>query len=370
MSRTVVAVASIVALLTACGGGAAPAPAPGSPASISASDWNTALAAAKREGSVAVVGPSGDKRDVLTQPFEKQYGIKVEYLGVSASEVGPRINAERSAGKYLQDVFVGATDASVHALLPIQALDPIDPALILPEVKDPSNWRDGAINYVGPHHEVLVMTPYLRGMVYYNTNQLKAADITSYRDLLDSKWRDKIVIDDPRRGGPGQITFLFFYLYPDLGPDFIRALAKQNPMLMNNYQQEIDQVGQGKFPLLIGTGDANALARMRQGVPINFFDPHQLKEGSELTSGDGNVSLFNRAPHPNAARVYINWLLSKDGQTAYAKANGYISARADVAPEPDQAAHLPVPGAIKTYEQRALDVQAKELPPLLKEVFG
>ena len=361
---------ALLLLLAACGSTAAPAAAPSQAASASApSDWDSILAAAKREGTVAVAGPSGDKREALTQGFEKQYGIKVDYLGRQSSEMGPRISAERAAGQYLRDVLVGGQDTPLDVFIPKKALQPLDSALILPEVKDPKNWRGGAIEYLDAGHQVLVMTPYLRGMLYYNTNQLKASDFTSYKQLLDPKWNGKIVVDDPRRSGPGQTTFMFYYLAPDLGPDFIRGLGKQNVTLLTNYQQEIDSVGQGRFPLLTGTGDANVLARQKAGVPIGLFDPRTMKEGSQVSSGDGNLSLFNHAPHPNAATVYINWLLSKSGQSDFANANGYVSARVDVPPPQDQEVHVPVPGAMKSYDQAAIDAKPK-LQALLKEVFG
>jgi len=219
-------------LLAACGS----APAASPPGSAVASGWESLVAATKREGKVAVAGPSGDKRDPLTQGFEKQYGITVDYLGLQSSEMGPRISDERAAGQYVRDVLVTGTDALLDVFIPQKALDPIESALALPEVRDPQSWRGGAIEYLGSTREVVVMTPYLRGLLYYNTNQLKPGDITSYKQLLDPQWNGKIVADDPRRSGPGLVTFLFYYLSTDLGPDFIRELAKQKVTLMKNYQ--------------------------------------------------------------------------------------------------------------------------------------
>ena len=81
----------------------------------------------------------------------------------------------------------------------------------------------------------------------------------------------------------------------------------------------------------------------------------------------GAVALFNRAPHPNAAKVYLNWLLSKEGQTIFARATGYISARLDV-PTDHAPQRVPIPGSIKTYTQEAMEVR-KKLWPLLTEAF-
>ena len=60
-----------------------------------------------------------------------------------------------------------------------------------------------------------------------------------------------------------------------------------------------------------------AVARAKQGIPIAIVDARQLKEGADVNPANGSLALFNKAPHPNAAKVYINWLLSKEGQTVF-----------------------------------------------------
>jgi iron(III) transport system substrate-binding protein len=194
-------------------------------------------------------------------------------------------------------------------------------------------------------------------------------EIRSYRDLLDPKWRGRMVMNDPRRAGPGLATFTFFYLHPELGPDFIRALARQDITIMRNFQQEVDAVGQGRFAILIGTADAIAEERIRQGVPVHIVDPNQLREGSDVSPANGNVALFNRAPHPNAAKVYINWLLSKEGQTEFSRAAGYVSARVDVPTDHALPWRVPAPSAIKTYDLKAVGMR-DEVITLLEEIFG
>jgi len=333
-----------------------------------AQEWEKVLAAAKKEGRVAMIGPVGaDRRDVLVGPFQKKYGITVEYSADRGSSIGPRLTAERGAGKYLWDVVVTGTTTGLLALLPGGMLDPIDPALILPHVKDPKQWRGGALEFVDTGKRFLVMTPSQRGTLFVNPNVTKPQEIKSYKDLLDPKWHKKIVMDDPTRAGPGQATFTFFYLHPELGPNFIRALAKQEPAILRDYTQEIDGIAREKYSLLIGVSDIVAEARMKDGLPIAILDPRQIKEGSDVSPGSGGLGFFNRAPHPNAAKVYINWLLSKEGQEGFARVNGYISARLDV-PTDHSPWRVPIPGSIKTYTQQALDIK-DELTALFKEAF-
>lgn len=334
-----------------------------------AQEWNKVLEAAKREGKVAVIGPVGsDRRDVLVEPFQKKYGIPVEYFADRGAGIGPRLTAERAAGQYLWDVAVTGTTTGLLVLLPPGMLDPMESALLSPDVKDPKQWRGGAIEFADTKRRFLVMTPSQRGTLFVNPKVVKPQEIKSYKELLNPKWKNKIVMDDPTRAGPGQATFTFFYLHPELGPNFIRALAKQEPVVLRDYGQELDGVIKEKYLVLIGVSDIVAEERMKDGLPIAILDPRQLKEGSDVSPGSGGLGFFNRAPHPNAAKVYINWLLSKEGQTGFARVNGYISARLDV-PTDHSPWRVPIPGAIKTYTQEAIDIK-DDLVALFKEAFG
>jgi iron(III) transport system substrate-binding protein len=362
-------------ILSGCGQGPAASaslqPAkPGSASASGSSDWETVVAAGKREGKVAIIGPVGDAvSNILVDPFQKQYGITVDFIALPGNAATARINQERSASQYNLDILIAGSAGSLDSLIPNKALDSIDSALILPEVKDPKNWRGGALPVLGPNHEILSMTPYQRGTLFYNKNLVKAEEIKSYKDLLDPKWKDKLQSDDPRRPGPGQATFTFFYLHPDLGGDFIRALAKQNITMQNDYQQEIDIVGQGRAPLMIGGVDRLAEARIKQGAPIGIVEPGKIKEGTDVSAAAGNVSVFNKAPHPNAAKVYVNWLLTKATQEAYARTNDLVSSRADVNGDWTEPWRLPAPGAIQTDGEAAQAVIRDKLVPLLKEAF-
>jgi iron(III) transport system substrate-binding protein len=334
------------------------------------SDWDRTLAAAKKEGTVAVIADvTASIRDALTLAFQSKYGIQVELFGALGREVPPRVLAERKAGRYLWDVFVHGTTTGLESMIPAGAFDPLEPALILPDVKDPKTWRGGAMEFLDPRRTLLTMTPFQRGTIFYNPKLVNAKEFKSHKDLLDPKWKGKMILDDPRRAGPGQATFTFFYLHPDLGPDFIRALGKQQITILKDFAQEVDAIGQGRYPVLIGTADFVALARARQGVPIAIVDARQLKEGTDVSPANGALALFNKAPHPNAAKIYINWLLTKEGQTIFARANGYVSSRLDVPSDHAEPWRVPLPGAIKTYTKAAMQVK-DSLFPLLDEAFG
>ncbi len=332
-------------------------------------EWERVLQAAKQEGVVSVLGTTGvEVRDALTLPFQKEYGIQVDYFGGSGSRQAARVSTERRAGQYLRDIFIGGTTTGLVSLIPIKAFDPLEPALILPEVKDPKNWRGGGIEFVDPGREMAVMTPAHRVILIVNSTTVEANSIKSYKDLLNPKWKGQIATDDPRRSGPGQASFTFFYLNPELGPDFIRALAKQELAIFRDPSQLINLVGQGKYPILIGPRDTMLADALKRSLPISIVNPSMVREGSDVSPASGSVAMFNRAPHPNAAKVYINWLLSKDGQTHHAHALSSVSARLDVPLGQAEPWKVPQPGAIKTYNAAAMDAK-DSLLRLLKEVL-
>ncbi len=334
-----------------------------------AAEWESTLAAAKKEGKVAVLTDvTATLRDALTLDFQKNFGIPVELFGSSGREVAPRVAAERKAGQFLWDIYIHGSTTALEAMIPMGAFDPLEPALIQQDIKNPQTWRGGAIEFLDPGKTVMVMTPFQRGTLFYNPTLVNVKELKSYKDLLDPKWRGKMIVDDPRRAGPGAATFTFFYLHPELGPDFIRALGKQHLTKIRENDQEVEAIWQGRYKLLIFAADFVAISRAKQGVPIAIVDARQLKEGTDLSPTNGNLALFNRAPNPNAAKVYINWLLSKEGQTIFARANGYVSARLDVPTDHTEPWRVPLPGAIKTYTKAAMQVK-DNLQPLLLEVF-
>ena len=332
-------------------------------------EWERTVKAAKKEGKVPIFGRVGShRRDSMTVAFQKKYGIAVDYLPGRVAGIPPRLGAARRAGHYIWDIV--SAGALEGLLLPMNVLDPIEPALILPEVKNKKNWRGGDFEFLDPGRTIFVMNKYQRGTIFVNTSQVDAKEFKSYRDLLDPKWKGKIVTDDPLKPGPGNGTFLFFYQHPDLGPSFIRELLQQKMLILKHYGQEVDAVGSGKFPVGVGLAEALVEQRMRQGVPVTIVDPRQLKEGSDVSPADSQLGLINKAPHPNAAKVYINWLLSKEGQISIVRASGYISNRVDVPTDHTRAWRIPRPGSIKTYGLGPRKIAREKMIPFVRGVLG
>nr|NIO07349.1 extracellular solute-binding protein [Deltaproteobacteria bacterium] len=309
-------------------------------------EWEKVMAAAKKEGKVGVMGPLGtDTRDSLTQPFMKKYGITVDYFGGRGGQQSTRAGLERRAGRYIWDVFVGGTTTGLTAMIPMKAFDPLEPALILENVKNPKKWRDGYLEFVDPRREMLVMLPTQRVILSVNPELVKPREFKSYKDLLKPKWKGKIVFADPRRPGSAQATFMFFMLHPELGESFIRKLANHDPVIIGDPALAMDSVTRGKYPILLAPRSTILGDALRRGLPIKIVTPSEIKEGSDISPGAGALAMFNKAPHPNAAKVYINWLLTREGQYGFAKAVGYVSRRLDVPSDYYESWRVPQAGA-------------------------
>jgi iron(III) transport system substrate-binding protein len=135
--------------------------------------------------------------------------------------------------------------------------------------------------------------------------------------VIHPKWKGKIVSLDPRDTGLGA-TMQFYYYSPELGPEFMKKFfGGMDITYAKNFRQMTDWLAQGKFAICMGCKDS--MRAKNQGLPVDDFDTNRWKEGSSFSAGGGSLSLMNQAPHPNAAKVFLNWFLSRKGQIALQK---------------------------------------------------
>jgi iron(III) transport system substrate-binding protein len=333
-------------------------------------EWERIVAGAKKEGRLNMVGPrGGERRQVLAEAFSKRFGIEVEYLPAGGFEVPPRVQRERQAGLYLWDVFIAGTTTLFKGLHPAGALDPIEPALILPEVKEPKNWRGGTLPFFDKKGIGLSV---LRGSGQYlfiNTSMVKAEEFKSWRDLLNPKWKGKIVVGrDPRVAGYGNATFKFFFTDRNLGPDFVRELVKQDVKFLRDDRISAQWLAHGKYAICI-CSDLETQRLMEQNLPISAIDGRQLKEGTHVTSAFANVALANRAPHPHAAQLYVNWVLTREVGLAFSKSADFPSMRADVPTDHVKPWSIPEPWWPVSNTEEGLEAE-EPLQVFLIEVLG
>ena len=294
-------------------------------------EWENTVAAAEKEGQLVIYTGGVASQSRIEEVFQKIYpNIKVISVAGRGSHLGPRIIAERRAEKYLVDFFIGGKGTALSTLYPAKTLTPIEPFLILPEVRDQTKWLQGKHKYVDPEGKFIFAFVGSGGGVEiaYNTQLVSPKEFRSYWDLLNPKWKGKIVATDPRLGGQ-DTPVLFFYYHSTLGPEFMRRLyGEMDVTLSRDYRQPIDWLAAGKFAICMPCNARETERAMKQGLPVGQI--LDLKEGGTLTSGGGTISLLQNMPHPNAAKVFVNWLLSREGQIAYQTRDGSDSLRIDI----------------------------------------
>ena len=298
-------------------------------------EWERTLEAARKEGQVVIYG--SDIYGAVFSEFQKKYpGLKVTLITSLEPQMAQRILSERRAGKYLADLYLSGVGTGYNVLYKGKILDPIKPLLILPEVVDESKWWNGKHHYVDEKGEYLLAfdgesQPYFA----FNTKLVKPHELKSYWDLLDPKWKGKIVMMDPSGGSAGTAPPLkFIYYTPELGVPFLRRFFSEMDLTASRDTRKIaDWLAVGKFALTAFTyiSRTDLDVAKAQGLPVDWFGPKSLKEGTILSSANGNIGLLNRAAHPHASKIAINWLLSREGQIAFQKTNpGNDSLRIDI----------------------------------------
>ncbi len=289
-------------------------------------EWQKVLAAARKEGRIAISGPP-QLAAPFTQGFLRDTGIEVDYLGGEARATASRVVREVRAGNVTIDAFLTGT-----AELPQVKegfFEDEKSRLMLRGVTDPANWAGGELKWIDNAKRFMLQThSYVSSMPFYNTNLVKPGELTTWKDLLKPQFKGKIVIYDPRSGGPGQAAA--GYVGARFGIDYVKSLyVGQGAVLSLDSRQMAEWVTRGVHAVAIGVLAPDYLTFRDAG--IKHLVPANLKDGAGNLSGGFSVILLPRgAPHPNAATVFLNWYASQPGQEAFSRAWNAPSRRTDV----------------------------------------
>lgn len=336
--------------------------------------WNKVLAEAKKERKVVVWGPPGDLiREAIVGGFKKASpDITIEYAAARAPEQAAKIRAERDGGIYSVDVLLQGTTTALTYFKPMGALEPIKPALILPEVTELKSWRNHRLEFSDANEHNLVFASSVKTPVIYNLDQVRVEEVDELHELLSPKWKGKIVINDPLPSGGANVTFRFIWkaLGPEKATDYYRKIRAQAGIVDRDERREIEWVAQGRYAILLGPSDRMIPEFLQRGLKFGVL-PEFKDHGTLLTPGPSSIILLSKAPHPNSAAVFVNWLLGKEGQTGWSKASGYASHRLDVPTEHLPPYGLPRPGGKYwlSYTEKEIERSPDE-EKILKELFG
>jgi iron(III) transport system substrate-binding protein len=285
----------------------------------------------------------------------------VELLGGSGGDKVARILRERQAGVYGWDLYISGPTSALAAFKPVGALEAFRPTLILPEVKNDKEWIGGLDGGWADTEKKFFYAfgGTLAGdNIYINRDLLPAVEIKSARDLLQAKWNGKIVMQDPRVEGKGLTDMLVMSLaYGEELPE--KLLREQKLALTRDRRQLVEWLVRGRYPVAIGLNEYVLVQFQKKGVGKNIIAVEDPKTMAYWASGSSGIGIFNRAPHPNAAKVYINWLLSRDGQLEWVKTLTN-SRRVDVPPAEPHTAMKP--------GQSYYNVQAEDMMPQRRRI--
>lgn len=305
--------------------------------------WDETLAAGKREGKVVIIGsPDPVMRSDVIPAFTKRYGIKVEYIAGSSGQLAARVQTERGSGLYTTDVFMSGANTTLNTMMPAGMLDPIKPLLLLPEVTEAKNWKRGAPWFVDREGQyVLALFSTVDSFLIINAGVVK--DLKTVQDILDPKWRGKISTQDPKLSGTGSNTAGYFYR--ELGPEFVRKLyVDQKPVISSDRRQMTDWLARGTYPICLSCRTDDIKDLVKDGFKLQeIYALPGIKERT-IVGSPFLLSLANKAPNPNAARVFVNWMATKEAVEIYAVNFGAVPLRTDVDESQLNPETIPRPG--------------------------
>jgi ABC-type Fe3+ transport system substrate-binding protein len=297
-------------------------------------DWEALVQEAVKEAALSVYA---GEYEAFIREFEKDYPrIKVSVV-IDPRQMSSRVLAERRAEKYLADVLMIGPTASITTLA--RTLDPLKPVLIHPEVLDESKWFGGKHWWADEERQfTFVYQGNVASAFAISTQLVKPAEIKSYWDFLHPRWKGKVMVRDIRRPGPGAGSARMLYHHPEIGPKYLyRLFSEMDAYISSDARAMADYLAKGRYAIFFFAGGADIRDMETIGLPVaNRIDG--LKEGGFLSANWGTLALMNRAPHPHAAKLFINWALSRRGQAAFqslvsAPRNTVNSLRMDVPKE-------------------------------------
>jgi ABC-type Fe3+ transport system substrate-binding protein len=205
----------------------------------------------------------------------------------------------------------------------------IEPYMMLSEVKDPKHWWGGHIWMDNASTKrffySFVATKSTEGL-WHNATLVKPEEVRSFDDLLDPKWKGKIGFSDPRVAGSGLSVWSF--LWDVKGEGYLTKLVQQGLFLSQNLRQIADALAKERLALALGIGYAQTEPFMKAGIPLKELP--EPREGLPASNGYGTLGIVKNPPHPNATKVFVSWLLSKEGQELYSKVLLHGTRRLDV----------------------------------------
>lgn len=280
------------------------------------------IEAAKKEGSVTLYSYNfvGDTGIAMQRAFKERYGINVDIITGRGAEFTERFKTEARTGNRVGDFTEGSPVHLVNmknAGLTVTLKD-------LPVLQEKDVWKIDPAFLDNDAHVLAAYPMFMQP--FLNTKLVKPGEEPkSYLDLLQPKWKGKILFNDPVVSSSAYLIFQPLTKAGVLTEDYLEKLGAQEMLFVTGAPQGQERLSRGEAPLYLATQAALFSNAVREGAPIKVFD---LKEG--MAGQAIPMVVIKDAPHPNAAKLFANWWLSKEGQDIYARVKGAPTIRKDV----------------------------------------
>jgi len=278
------------------------------------------IEAARKDGKLVVYGTmQSDTFDLLQKSFQKKTGIAIDYWRTSATKVMDRALSEARAGKALFDLVMSTEDT--QRIMHKEG--------ILVKYESPI-WKDYPKDAIDPQ-----LGPRARNHivgVMYNKSMIQPADAPkSLEDLVKPQFRGKLVMADPtvHTTTAQWLANLHKLMGKEKAAKFIRDLAAMKPVLVESFAPTADRITTGETPIGI-TYVYYVFLNGQKGAPVDYV------RGDYRLLGDASyMSIFHKAPHPNAARAFIDFFLDDESMKIMAKAGEFVNRKGVYPPVPD-----------------------------------
>ncbi len=276
---------------------------------VHAQDMAAVEAAAKAEGKLTLYTSSVDaETQEIVKTFEARYPfIKIEWLRLPSTTLFTRFSAETAAKTYQADVLYSGSSQlyQQHPELFVKLTPEVTPNIT--HVVVPAKNPNYVVGEVLPH------------IVAYNNETVSAGDIKehlkSWKDLADPRWRGKIAMVDPKIS-TNMVSWLML-MRETYGEEWVKAFSANQFRVVTGGPSGAQQVAAGAFQLVVPSVINHSADIRAQGAPIGLLSPDGPTHGLEMAMG-----LPLTAPHPNAARLYVNWKLGNDAALLLCKIGG------------------------------------------------
>ena len=285
-------------------------------------EWEKIVAEAKKEGQITLYsfGFTGDIGSAVAQGFRKAYDIKVDLVTGIGTVLMERIRTENRAGKFIADTY----DTSAVFVAQAKADGLTVNAGDLPELNEnvwqvhPRMDKEGHI-----YGTTIAFTT-----LFFNTSLVKAGEEPkSYKDLLDPRWKGKMVFPDPRTTPNAIRVYVAYKKYGVLDDAYWSQLGKQDLRVAPTIWDLDIILARGESTVEVSGVDSTVNPFIKGGAPVK---PINVAEGIVVSTGAPAIAIVKNGPHPNATRLFLNWFFSLEGQKAYHETRSSTSPRKDL----------------------------------------